>query len=75
MAMNYYNIVNIYDYKVIKREENVFYYYKWSNTEDAIVHGPFTKVQMQEWNSCGYFDSGIYLKSSNESEFKFEYKK
>ena len=29
--------------------ECVMWEYKWDNTDDAEIHGPFTSVQMTEW--------------------------
>ena len=36
--------------------ECVMWEYKWDNTDDAEIHGPFTSSQMTEWVENRYVD-------------------
>nr|XP_004671133.1 CD2 antigen cytoplasmic tail-binding protein 2 [Jaculus jaculus]XP_044987500.1 CD2 antigen cytoplasmic tail-binding protein 2 [Jaculus jaculus]XP_044987502.1 CD2 antigen cytoplasmic tail-binding protein 2 [Jaculus jaculus] len=41
---------------------DVMWEYKWENTGDAELYGPFTSAQMQTWVSEGYFPDGVYCR-------------
>ncbi|PNI12238.1 CD2BP2 isoform 3 [Pan troglodytes] len=41
---------------------DVMWEYKWENTGDAELYGPFTSTQMQTWVSEGYFPDGVYCR-------------
>ncbi|XP_045141822.1 CD2 antigen cytoplasmic tail-binding protein 2 [Echinops telfairi] len=41
---------------------DVMWEYKWENTGDAELYGPFTSAQMQTWVDEGYFADGVYCR-------------
>ncbi|KAM6155618.1 CD2 antigen cytoplasmic tail-binding protein 2 [Rhynchocyon petersi] len=41
---------------------DVMWEYKWENTGDAELYGPFTSAQMQTWVNEGYFPDGVYCR-------------
>ncbi|XP_008246967.1 CD2 antigen cytoplasmic tail-binding protein 2 [Oryctolagus cuniculus] len=41
---------------------DVMWEYKWENTGEAELYGPFTSAQMQTWVSEGYFPDGVYCR-------------
>ncbi|XP_004773950.1 CD2 antigen cytoplasmic tail-binding protein 2 [Mustela nigripes] len=41
---------------------DVMWEYKWENTGDAELYGPFTSSQMQTWVNGGYFADGVYCR-------------
>lgn len=41
---------------------DVMWEYKWENTGDAELYGPFSSAQMQTWVSEGYFPDGVYCR-------------
>lgn len=41
---------------------DVMWEYKWENTGDAELYGPFTSTQMQTWVNEGYFPDGVYCR-------------
>ncbi|XP_007948423.1 CD2 antigen cytoplasmic tail-binding protein 2 [Orycteropus afer afer] len=41
---------------------DVMWEYKWENTGDAELYGPFTSAQMQTWVNEGYFSDGVYCR-------------
>lgn len=41
---------------------DVMWEYKWENTGDAELYGPFTSSQMQTWVNEGYFPDGVYCR-------------
>ena len=53
----------------------VMWEYKWENTEEAEIHGPFTSTQMSEWveNRCVWGEGGLvetlHPKYKLDSEF------
>lgn len=40
---------------------------KWSQTEDAQIHGPHTSEQMQTWSKEGYFKNGAWVRKKGQS--------
>ncbi|KAI4822352.1 hypothetical protein KUCAC02_007904 [Chaenocephalus aceratus] len=42
--------------------DGVMWEYKWENTDDSEVFGPFNSQQMQGWVDEGYFSTGVYCK-------------
>lgn len=36
--------------------------YKWENTDNAEIFGPFTSEQMMAWSEQEYFGSGVYCR-------------
>lgn len=43
--------------------DTVMWEYKWDNTDEAEIHGPFTSVQMSEWVDNGYAIESPFLLS------------
>lgn len=41
---------------------DVMWEYKWENTGEAELYGPFTSTQMQTWVNEGYFPDGVYCR-------------
>lgn len=41
---------------------DVMWEYKWENTRDAELYGPFTSAQMLTWVTEGYFPDGVYCR-------------
>ncbi|TEA38810.1 hypothetical protein DBR06_SOUSAS610181 [Sousa chinensis] len=41
---------------------DVMWEYKWENTGDAELYGPFSSTQMQTWVNEGYFPDGVYCR-------------
>ncbi|KAI4499399.1 hypothetical protein M0802_005659 [Mischocyttarus mexicanus] len=46
--------------------EKVTWELKWSQAEDAEVHGPHTSEQMHEWSKKGYFKKGAWVRRTGE---------
>uniref|UniRef100_H3C8B5 CD2 antigen cytoplasmic tail-binding protein 2 n=1 Tax=Tetraodon nigroviridis TaxID=99883 RepID=H3C8B5_TETNG len=51
--------------------EEVMWEYKWSNTDDSEVYGPFTSQQMQDWVNDGYFNDGVYCRRKDQEGAQF----
>ncbi|XP_024877126.1 CD2 antigen cytoplasmic tail-binding protein 2 homolog isoform X1 [Temnothorax curvispinosus] len=47
-------------------EENVTWDLKWSQDEDAEVHGPHTSQQMHAWAKEGYFKKGAWVRRTGQ---------
>lgn len=47
-------------------EENVMWELKWSQDEDAEIHGPHTSQQMHTWANEGYFKKGAWVRRSGQ---------
>jgi CD2 antigen cytoplasmic tail-binding protein 2 len=43
----------------------VMWEYKWENTDDAELHGPFTSSQMLEWTNENYFPDGVFVRKTS----------
>jgi len=39
--------------------------YKWENKRDAVVHGPFSSLQMLEWTNENYFPDGVFVRKAS----------
>ncbi|XP_059203206.1 CD2 antigen cytoplasmic tail-binding protein 2 [Centropristis striata] len=51
--------------------DEVMWEYKWENTDDSEVFGPFTSQQMQDWVDEGYFSTGVYCKRVDQEGAQF----
>ncbi|XP_071503267.1 CD2 antigen cytoplasmic tail-binding protein 2 homolog [Diadema antillarum] len=40
----------------------VYWEYKWENTDDAEIYGPYQSQQMQDWSEQDYFKDGIWVR-------------
>ncbi|XP_076056002.1 CD2 antigen cytoplasmic tail-binding protein 2 homolog holn1 isoform X2 [Oratosquilla oratoria] len=47
-------------------DSEVRWEYKWENTEDAEVHGPFNTEQMIKWQDSGFFSKGVFVRNATE---------
>lgn len=47
-------------------EENVTWDLKWSQDENAEVHGPHTSQQMYAWAKEGYFKKGAWVRRTGQ---------
>uniref|UniRef100_H3AFW2 CD2 antigen cytoplasmic tail-binding protein 2 n=1 Tax=Latimeria chalumnae TaxID=7897 RepID=H3AFW2_LATCH len=54
-----------------EESSEVMWEYKWENTEDAELYGPFTNSQMQDWVAQGYFQDGIYCRKTGNPNAPF----
>ncbi|XP_043942621.1 CD2 antigen cytoplasmic tail-binding protein 2 [Protopterus annectens] len=43
-------------------EQEEMWEYRWENTNDAEVYGPFNSSQMLQWVEDGYFPEGVYCR-------------
>uniref|UniRef100_H2T7W0 CD2 antigen cytoplasmic tail-binding protein 2 n=1 Tax=Takifugu rubripes TaxID=31033 RepID=H2T7W0_TAKRU len=58
--------------ETVDDEDNrVMWEYKWSNTDDSEVYGPFTSQQMQDWVDDGYFNDGVYCRRKDQEGAQF----
>jgi len=39
--------------------------YKWEDSSDAEIHGPFTSLQMLEWTEDNYFPDGVFVRKTS----------
>ncbi|XP_067883733.1 CD2 antigen cytoplasmic tail-binding protein 2 [Heterodontus francisci] len=49
----------------------VMWEYKWENTNDAELYGPFSSSQMQDWVDQDYFRDGVYCRKVGEPHSLF----
>lgn len=47
-------------------EDNVMWDLKWSQDEDAEIHGPHTSQQMRTWANEGYFKNGAWVRKNGQ---------
>ena len=45
-----------------KGEGGVKWEFKWEDTDDAELHGPFTSQEMLDWSEDGYFKEGVFVR-------------
>lgn len=45
---------------------SVYFQFKWENTPDAEIHGPFSASQMQSWVEEGYFPQEVYCRETRK---------
>ncbi|XP_072128150.1 CD2 antigen cytoplasmic tail-binding protein 2 isoform X1 [Mobula birostris] len=50
---------------------DVMWEYKWENTDDAEVYGPFSSAQMQDWADQDYFGTGVYCRRVGQPSAPF----
>jgi len=41
--------------------------YKWEDTNDAEIHGPFSSLQMLEWTNENYFPDGVLVRKTSSA--------
>lgn len=52
------------------KSDEVMWLYKWENTDDAEIHGPYSSTQMLQWTEEDYFPDGVFCKKVNaEGQF------
>ncbi|XP_076755480.1 CD2 antigen cytoplasmic tail-binding protein 2 homolog holn1 [Xylocopa sonorina] len=49
------------------KKEEIMWELKWSQDENAEVHGPHTSEQMHEWAMEGYFKSGAWVRRTGQN--------
>ncbi|CAL7947491.1 unnamed protein product [Xylocopa violacea] len=49
------------------KKEEIMWELKWSQDENAEVHGPHTSEQMHEWAKEGYFKSGAWVRRTGQN--------
>lgn len=47
------------------KSDEVMWLYKWENTDDAEIHGPYSSSQMLQWTEENYFPDGVFCKKAN----------
>ena len=43
----------------------VMWEYKWKNSDDAELFGPFTSGQMRDWTNDDYFPNGVFVRKTS----------
>eukprot|EP00118_Oscarella_pearsei_P000120 m.4267 g.4267 ORF g.4267 m.4267 type:complete len:305 (+) comp10472_c0_seq1:38-952(+) len=51
--------------------EEVLWYYKWENVDDAEVFGPYSSQQMMNWSEQDFFKSGVWVRKATDSQGNF----
>lgn len=46
----------------VENSDEVQWEYKWENTDQAEVHGPFPSSSMHEWVEEGKFPQGVFVR-------------
>jgi len=41
--------------------------YKWEDTSDAEIHGPFSSQQMLDWTRDNYFPDGVFVRKTSSA--------
>lgn len=49
------------------KEEEIMWELKWSQDENAEIHGPHTSEQMHAWAKEGYFKSGAWVRRRGQN--------
>lgn len=49
------------------KEEEIMWELKWSQDENAEIHGPHTSEQMHAWAKEGYFKSGAWVRRKGQN--------
>lgn len=52
-------------------EDEVYWQYKWENTKNATVYGPYSSTYMLIWNEQGCFGDGVWVRKVGEDEGPF----
>lgn len=52
-------------------EDEVYWQYKWENTKNATVYGPYSSTYMLIWNQQGCFGDGVWVRKVGEDEGPF----
>lgn len=52
-------------------EDEVYWHYKWENTKDATVYGPYSSTYMLIWNDQGCFGDGVWVRKVGEDSGPF----
>ncbi|XP_053550661.1 CD2 antigen cytoplasmic tail-binding protein 2 isoform X2 [Bombina bombina] len=52
-------------------DSDTLWEYKWENSDEAQLYGPFTSSQMQDWVNEGYFMDGVYCRRVSSSGGQF----
>lgn len=52
-------------------DEEVMWEYKWEDSEDSKIYGPFSTSQMLQWVNEKYFEDGVFVRQCNKPDSKF----
>lgn len=52
--------------KIDINDAEVTWELKWSQNENAEIHGPHTTEQMQAWSKEGYFKTGAWVRRTGQ---------
>lgn len=45
------------------------WYFKWIDTADAPIFGPYNSQQMQKWTDEDYFKDGVFVRRNEAEQF------
>ncbi|XP_065834915.1 CD2 antigen cytoplasmic tail-binding protein 2-like [Oscarella lobularis] len=51
--------------------DEVNWYYKWENTDEAKAYGPYSSTQMMEWVDQDFFKNGVWVRKATDAEGNF----
>ena len=52
-------------------DDEVYWQYKWENTKNATVYGPYSSTYMLNWNDQGCFGDGVWVRKVSEDDGPF----
>ncbi|XP_068677889.1 CD2 antigen cytoplasmic tail-binding protein 2-like [Montipora foliosa] len=53
------------------KDDEVYWQYKWENTKNATVYGPYSSTYMLNWNEQGCFSDGVWVRKVGEDDGPF----
>lgn len=56
------------DSELIKISDVVNWEFKWEDTDEAKIYGPYSSEQMQEWVEQDYFKDGVYVRKTGSNQ-------
>lgn len=52
-------------------QNQVMWEYKWTNSEDAEIFGPYSSDQMDEWSKAEFFKDGVWVRRTDKQDSQF----
>ena len=49
-------------------DSEVYWQYKWENTKDATIYGPYSSTHMMKWTDEGCFGDGVWVRKVGEDD-------
>ena len=53
------------------KDDEVYWQYKWENTKNATLYGPYSSTYMLNWNEQGCFGDGVWVRKVGEDDGPF----